>query len=360
MARARNPKRLRILFQPHRYSRTRALCRDFPGAFEEADEVVLIPVYPAFEDPLPGGDIAHLYRAFREHQEGTADRKLWPGGLLLARSAREAWRHAFLTAQPGDLIVLAGAGDIIRLVAHVREDCARPLPVRNFRDLAPCSFFRTGGRTCGGGSPCIVGHGSNTWFSDCADDCEIVKPDLPAGASFGIPWMVGIPGTIGGWVKMNAGAFGHSIAERVEAVEIERKDGSRAILPAEACGFAYRSSAIADTIVDVRLKPAPAGDAQETENYRRRRKTFPPRTCGSVFKNPPQGLPAGACLEKAGAKDLRVGGAYVWREHANVIVAGEGATSSDILALARIMALAVYFASGVRLEPEIRGLDTSF
>ena len=65
MARALTPKRLRVMFQPHRYSRTKALLNEFPPAFAEADEIVLIPVYPAFEEPIPGGDIADLYAAFR-------------------------------------------------------------------------------------------------------------------------------------------------------------------------------------------------------------------------------------------------------------------------------------------------------
>ena len=76
-----------------------------------------------------------------------------------------------------------------------------------------------------------------------------------------------------------------------------------------------------------------------------------------MFKNPSTDRPAGRLLEEAGAKSMRVGGASVWSGHANVIVAGEGCTSSDILALARLMARAVMFATGVRLEPEIRGLS---
>ncbi len=66
MAAELKPTRLRVLFQPHRYSRTKALLNEFPPAFAEADEVVLIPVYPAFEEPIPGGDIADLYKAFKE------------------------------------------------------------------------------------------------------------------------------------------------------------------------------------------------------------------------------------------------------------------------------------------------------
>ena len=91
-------------------------------------------------------------------------------------------------------------------------------------------------------------------------------------------------------------------------------------------------------------------------DYLAKRKKFPPRTCGSVFKNPSSDMPAGRLLEEAGAKEFRVGGAYVWQGHANVIVAGEGATSSDILALARLMAAAVFHRFGVALKPEVRGL----
>ena len=355
MARSLKPKRLRVLFQPHRHSRTHALLEEFPDAFSEADEVVLLPVYAAFEKPIPGGDIADLYAAFRRRQSSS---RLWPNGLLLARSPLEAWRHAFLTALPGDLILLAGAGDIVNLLPRVREDCSSPYPVepRRFKSLAGLSFFRTGGETCGGGRRIVVGQGSNIWFPDCADDCEIVRPPLPSGASLGIPWMAGIPGTIGGWAKMNAGAFGHSISECIESVTVEHENGESETIPSDKCGFGYRTSSIQGMIVDVKIKSAavPEGKADE---YLARRKRFPPRTCGSVFKNPPDGMTAGQLLDAAGAKALSVGGAHVWEEHANVIVSEEGATSSDILALARLMARAVLFKFGISLHPEIVGLE---
>ena len=134
-------------------------------------------------------------------------------------------------------------------------------------------------------------------------------------------------------------------------------DGKK--IPHDACGFGYRTSAIQGLITEVGLKAAPQGapDENAAKDYLARRKKFPPRTCGSVFKNPSPDTPAGKLLDESGAKSLRVGGAYVWAEHANVIVAGEGSTSSDILALARLMARAVFFRSGIRLEPEIRGLE---
>ncbi len=359
MARALHPTRLRVLFQPHRYSRTKALCDEFPPAFAAADEVVLAPVYPAFEEPLLGGDIADLYAAFR----GQAPQ------VILARSLDEGWRHLFLTARPGDILMLLGAGDIINLVPRVKKEMAGwKFTDRAWTPLAPHSFFRTGGQTCGGGEKVIVGMGSNTWFSDCATDIDIVQ--VPSdrlaarpGASLladhpELAFMVGIPGTVGGWTKMNAGAFGDSFGNHIESVEVVQADGSVRTIPAADCGFAYRRSSIPGLITSVTLKPAPAGGAAaRPADFLARRKSFPPRTCGSVFKNPPD-APAGKLLEETGCKSLRVGRAHVWQEHANVIVAEDGCTSSDILALARLMAARVRDRFGVVLEPEIRGLVT--
>ncbi len=366
MARALHPARLRVLFQPHRYSRTKALCDEFPPAFEAADEVILAPVYPAFEEPILGGDIADLYAAFRglsPQGRGQAPH------VLLARSLDEGWRHLFLTAHPGDILMLLGAGDIVNLVPRVREEMSGwKFTDRAWTPLAPHSFFRTGGETCGDGEKVIVGMGSNTWFSDCATNIEIVQvpSDHPAarpGASLladhpELAFMAGIPGTVGGWAKMNAGAFGDSFGNHVESVEVVLADGSVRTIPATDCGFAYRHSSIPGLITSVTLKPAPAvGASARPADFLARRKSFPPRTCGSVFKNPPN-APAGRLLEESGCKSLRVGGAYVWQEHANVIVAGDGCTSSDILALARLMAARVRARFNVVLEPEIRGLVT--
>ena len=115
MARALHPARLRVLFQPHRYSRTKALRDEFPPAFTAADEVVLAPVYAAFEEPIPGGDITDLYAAFRGQTPH----------VTLAPSLDEGWQHLFSTARPGDILMLLGAGDIINLVPRVKNEMAK-------------------------------------------------------------------------------------------------------------------------------------------------------------------------------------------------------------------------------------------
>ena len=335
---------LRVLFQPHRYSRTKALLQDFPAAFEGADEVVLCPTYAAFEQPVEGGDIADLYRACRERFSAETRRR-GEMSLFLSRSCDEAWEHAFNSMREGDLTLLLGAGDIINLVPQIH------------RDLDSASL-----RLCASNpTPRLrkiwIGQGSNTWKSDMNLSVEYVKTSGPAGApgaSLGIPWMAGIPGTVGGWIKMNAGAFGHSISEVLAEVKVDGR-----WLPASACGFSYRHSDITGEIQDfklnsnysaVRLPTSPSAEA-----YLAKRKKFPAGTYGSFFKNP-EGDFAGRLLEAAGAKELRVGGASVWSEHANVIVRGEGATASDVIALARLMRNRVFFRFGVRLEPEVQGI----
>ena len=328
MARSLGPKRLRVLFQPHRHTRTKALLRDFVSALSGVDELVLLPVYAAFEKPLPGGDIADLYKVFRDAGERP----------LLARSADEAWTHVHLSRRTGDLVLLVGAGDIIDLAKRAAEDAGRD----------PADFRRR---------RVWIGAGTNTLKSDLDDGVEYVRTQGPAnaaGSTLGIPWMAGIPGTIGGWVKMNAGAFGHSISEVVSRVKVDGAWRSR-----EECAFAYRSSAIDGEIQDVEFDEEALRAARESgscADFLARRPKFPPGTKGSVFKNPP-GDHAGRLLEEAGAKSLSVGGARVWERHANVIVLESGAPASDFLALARLMMLAVFFKTGIRLEPEVRGLD---
>ena len=315
--------KLRVLFQPHRYSRTKALLKEFPKSFAGADEVVLCPTYAAFERPVEGGAVADLYAECRANESAA------PGArFFLARSCEEAWFHARRTMRAGDVTLILGAGDIIALEPLVRA-WTEP-PVRRI----------------------WIGAGTNTWRSDLETGEVYQNASGRAalvGATLGIPWMAGIPGTVGGWIKMNAGAFGHSISEVLKRVKVDGR-----WIDAAECGFGYRHSGIEGEIQDFELvDDLPRGDASE---YLARRRKFPAGTKGSVFKNPP-GDYAGRLLEAAGCKGMRVGGAHVWEGHANVIVSGEGASASDFLALAEAMHERVLLRLGVDLEPEVVGLS---
>ena len=345
---------LRVLFQPHRYSRTKALLNDFPASFAGADEVILCPTYPAFEPPIEGGHVADLYAAIR-----AAD--IVPK-FFLARSCEEAWKHAAIESRPGDVTLILGAGNLLEktlegrnlLRPHINPGATNCIPTA-------ASFFRTENKSVGGGKRIFVGMGSNLWVTDLTTDDEYIRTTGPAaqpGATLGIPWMVGIPGTIGGWVKMNAGAFGHSISEVISRVKVDGK-----WLDKSECGFAYRHSSITGEIQDVEFVGSlqlavPNSQLSTPNSYAAKRRQFPARCCGSVFKNP-EGDFAGRLLEAAGVKGLRVGGAYVWSEHANVIAASDGATASDILALAQICRSRVLHRFGIPLDFEIQGLSAS-
>lgn len=105
--------RLRVLFQPHRYSRTKFLLAGFPPALAGADEVILCPTYAAFEQPIEGGDVTDLYAACREYGK--------PSSVDLAASCDEAWRTAKDRMREGDVTLLLGAGDIIKLADAARS-----------------------------------------------------------------------------------------------------------------------------------------------------------------------------------------------------------------------------------------------
>lgn len=179
-----------------------------------------------------------------------------------------------------------------------------------------------------------------------------------AGLEFG----VAIPGSTGGAVRMNAGAHGRSMQDVLAGIEVYSViRAARTSLPVEVAGFAYRRSALpAGSVVigaTVALSPGdPAGIREGMEEARAWRRATQPvaePNCGSVFKNPP-GDHAARLVEAAGAKGLSVGGAAVSEKHANFIVAGPGATASDVRSLMRRVGERVDERFGVTLEPEVQ------
>lgn len=177
----------------------------------------------------------------------------------------------------------------------------------------------------------------------------------------GIEFGVAIPATLGGAVKMNAGAHGGQMADVLESVEVFRlRDGARERIPAAGAGFAYRSSALGDDAVVIAATAGLApGDADEiralmdeAREWRRRTQPLAEPNCGSVFTNPP-GDHAARLIDEAGGKLLRVGGARVSAKHANFIVTDPDATAADVLALIREVQTLVVGRAGVRLDPEV-------
>jgi UDP-N-acetylmuramate dehydrogenase len=178
-----------------------------------------------------------------------------------------------------------------------------------------------------------------------------------AGLEFG----VAIPASLGGAVKMNAGAHGRSMSEVLERVEVySLSQGARLSVPAEDAGFAYRRSSLPpDGIVVGAAARLEIGDEdairagmEEARDWRRRTQPLAEPNCGSVFKNP-EGDHAARLIEAAGAKGLRLGGARVSEKHANFIVADAGASSSDVWKLIEEVRALVRSHAGVGLETEV-------
>jgi UDP-N-acetylmuramate dehydrogenase len=178
-----------------------------------------------------------------------------------------------------------------------------------------------------------------------------------AGLEFG----VAIPATLGGAVRMNAGAHGHSLDEVMERVEVFLLGaGEMRIVPAAEAGFVYRNSTLpGDGVVvaaTVGLRPgeptAIRAEMDDARDWRRRTQPLAEPNCGSVFKNPPDGH-AARMIESLGLKGSAVGGAHVSEKHANVIVARPGTRATDVVALIRSVQERVADRYDVRLEPEV-------
>lgn len=177
----------------------------------------------------------------------------------------------------------------------------------------------------------------------------------------GLEFAVGIPGSIGGAVYMNAGAYDGEMAKVVAAVRVMNAAGELKELKAEQLDFAYRHTALQGsgwfvTSVTVALQPGEqeAIDAKMADFSQRRISKQPLElpSAGSMFKRPP-GYFAGTLIEQTGLKGYTVGGAQVSRKHAGFVVNIGGATAADVLQLIADVQEKVYAAHGVRLEPEV-------
>lgn len=190
----------------------------------------------------------------------------------------------------------------------------------------------------------------------------VVARRCAAAGRGGLEFMVGIPGAVGGAVRMNSGGHGSDTAAwLVSARVVDLRTGSVGERPAAALGLSYRHSNLADTDVVVAAtlrtvaRPRREGEAMMREIVRWRRRTQPggALNAGSVFKNPP-GDAAGRIIDSAGLKGLRVGRVAVSPKHANFFVAEAGASAQDLYDLVAEVRRRVAERTGIVLEPEVR------
>jgi UDP-N-acetylmuramate dehydrogenase len=245
----------------------------------------------------------------------------------------------------------------------------------------------------------VVGRGSNLLVSDAGFDglaiglgdldatidIDVASATVQASAGVALPvlarktaaagltgfeWAVGVPGSIGGAVRMNAGGHGSDMAASLTAVTIfDLRDGAERTLAAEELGLGFRSSALSPehVVLDATLQLRP-GDTDASARLIadivswRRANQPGGQNAGSVFVNPVPGeVSAGALIDAAGLRGHRLGTAMVSTKHANFIQADDGGRANDVLALMTHVRDRVEAASGFRLRSEIRlvGFDDS-
>jgi UDP-N-acetylmuramate dehydrogenase len=295
---------------------------------------------------------------------------------------------------------LAGAERLLRERLGSQLRVGFPLgPLTSFRIGGPAALFveaeddgalEAVGVAMGetGVSVAVIGKGSNVLVSDDGFAGIVVRLGrgyrwagragnlLTAGGAMPLPALAGIamrhglaglefgvaiPASLGGAVKMNAGAHGRSMSEVIERVEVySLARTTRVSVSAEDAGFGYRRSGLpTDGIVTGATAKLEIGEEEdirarmdEARDWRRRTQPLAEPNCGSVFKNP-DGDHAARLIEAAGAKGLRLGGAHVSEKHSNFIVADPGASSSDVWRLIERVRALVESHAGVRLETEV-------
>ncbi|MGE4409472.1 MAG: UDP-N-acetylmuramate dehydrogenase [Sphingobium sp.] len=253
---------------------------------------------------------------------------------------------AFLRDLPADVPVMAlglGSNLIIRdggvpgVVVRLGKACGK------VEQIAPLTL------RCGGGASGIA-------VSSAARDAGIK----------GLEFLRSIPGTVGGFVRMNGGAYGREVKDILVECDVVLRSGERVTLPVEALGYSYRHSELPEGSIVLsatfRGEPGePAAIQAEMDRIAAEREAAQPlrsRTGGSTFKNPP-GHKAWALVDEAGCRGLMLGGAQVSEKHTNFLINTGEATSADIEALGEEVRRRVRDKSGIELEWEIRRVGTS-
>ena len=186
----------------------------------------------------------------------------------------------------------------------------------------------------------------------------------------GLEWAAGIPGSLGGAVIYNAGAYGGCLADVLEDIDVIAPDGCEARLPAAALALGYRRSGFTRgrlrgyivTRVRLRLQRGAAEASLEriAELEARRKASTPPgRSAGSTFRNPP-GLAAWWLIDQVGLRGRRIGGAQVSEKHSNYFINADQASAAEMAALMQLAQRRVYEQFGVRLEPELSRCGEGF
>ena len=259
---------------------------------------------------------------------------------MLVRPADADDLCAFLAALPGEVPVVA-IGAASNLI--VRDGGVQGVVVRLARGFG------------------AIETGTDGIIAGAAALDATVAEHAAAASLAGLEFLFGIPGTIGGAVAMNAGAYGSDVAACLDWAEVVTREGALLRLTNAQLGFGYRHAALPPDGIVVRARfRAHLGDAAaiaarmaEIRSARESTQPVRARTGGSTFRNPP-GMKAWELIDAAGCRGLMRGGAQVSEKHCNFLINTGGATAADIEGLGEEVRRRVQAASGVVLEWEIR------
>jgi UDP-N-acetylmuramate--alanine ligase len=410
-ARSLKPLRLVVLFQPHRYTRTQALADDFGKVLQAADLVFITDVYAASESPIPGISGETLVDAMKLHGEIPAT---YVPDLA---TAHHAVGHALL---PGDLLVTLGAGNVheagTRIAADLKilEEMRGLMPPgeidgKLYEPMSRHTTLLVGGPAqfwiephsfygfaflvsfCRErGIPVrVVGRGSNLLVRDGGIRGAVIHPKggafsevtvdgrghITAGAGVrlkklasiaggsgigGFEWMEGIPGNVGGALRMNAGAMGIETFDQVVRVTFLDEDGVIRTREREEIVSQYRN--VPELRRNFALQAVFKGKADTAANIKERwdasrekRKSSQPvaASAGCTFRNP-EYIPAGRVIDSMGLKGTTCGHAAISEIHGNFVVNQGGATALEILTLIEFIQEKARDERQVELETEIK------
>lgn len=411
-AKAGHPGRVVAMFQPHRYTRTQAFCEQFGQAFEQADVVVITDVYAASELPIKGVTGQIIVDALT--RRGHANTFYEPVFQRLAARV-----GALL--EPGDLLLSLGAGNIheagtrlsrdLRVLEELRGLVGNEASIDLYEPLSKHTTLRVGGPAQWWAEPStetafaklvsfahehqlpvfVIGRGSNLLVRDGGIDGLVLHPnggdfaklevdvsasEITAGAAVGFKrvsgaaakagisgfeWMDGIPGAVGGSLRMNAGAMGTETFDQVTRLQLVDSTGTIYDRTPTEMEVHYRDVPSLKTsyVLSATFKGYPGSHEeihQRLEASGAKRKASQPiaASAGCIFKNPSQTIPAGKLVQELGLKNTGVGAARVSEVHGNFIVNDGGASATEVLALIERIKEQAWRERGIRMETEVQ------
>ena len=416
-------RRVVVAFQPHRYTRVQALREQFATAFSGADKLFLTEIYAAGEKPIEGVNGRALWQAVRaaghadaafEADAGKLTDRLFcearPGDLILVMGAGDIGSVSQALAKKlfarGPNLVLPSRQPQ-EIESDLRRLCSDETRIAREESMARHTTMRVGGPAQFWIEPAnerdlarllrysherqipltVVGRGSNLLVSDDGLPGMVVRLRAPvfsqvvvdgeqiivgSGASLrrvvnlareyelsGLEFLEGIPGSVGGALRMNAGSMGRQTFDVTEWVRYISLTGEIYDAEARTLPVRYRNCpvfanhVVLSAILRGQKAPVAAIDVQLRAFAKHRRLTQPAvPSAGCVFKNP-AGMPAGKLIEELGFKGTKEGGAKISDVHANFIVNEGGATATDVLRLIARVRERALAEREIELETEV-------